>query len=57
MNGALKLNLKKMKKYLRKVVKSFKLLMDAKVLTFAQKVVTSMTAAVESFPTPYSYPG
>ena len=41
-----------MKKYLRKVVKTFKLLMDAKLLTFAQNVVPSMAAAVESFPTP-----
>jgi hypothetical protein len=52
MNEALKLNPKKMKKYLRKVVKTFKLLMDAKLLTFAPNVVSSMTAAVESFPTP-----
>jgi hypothetical protein len=41
-----------MKKYLRKVVKSFKQLADANLLTFAQNVVPSMAAAVETFPTP-----
>jgi hypothetical protein len=52
MNEALKLKPKKMKKFLRKVIKAFKVLADAKLLTFAQKVVASMTTAVGSFPTP-----
>src|SRR6185437_6785654 len=41
-----------MKKFLRKVVKSFKKLADAKLLTFAQNVTTSMANAVAVFPTP-----
>lgn len=41
-----------MKKHVRKVVKTFKQLADAKQLTFAQHVVASMAIAVESFPAP-----
>ncbi|HEY5407073.1 MAG TPA: hypothetical protein VIJ92_08295 [Ginsengibacter sp.] len=41
-----------MKKFLRKVVKSFKRLADAKLLTFAQNVTTSMASAVGVYPTP-----
>jgi hypothetical protein len=41
-----------MKKFLRKVVKTFKQLADAKLLTFAQNVTTSMAKAVAVYPTP-----
>jgi len=41
-----------MKKFLRKVVKTFKQLADAKLLTFAQNVTTSMANAVVVYPTP-----
>ena len=41
-----------MKKFIRRVVKTFKTLSDANLLTFAQNVTASMTAAVASFPTP-----
>ena len=41
-----------MKKFLRKVVKSFKKLADAKLLTFAQNVAASMANAVGVFPVP-----
>jgi hypothetical protein len=41
-----------MKKYLRKVVKYFKELADAKLLAFARHVVASVAAAGESFPNP-----
>lgn len=41
-----------MKKFIRRVIKSFKRLSDANLLTFAQNVTTSMAAAVTSFPTP-----
>ena len=41
-----------MKIFFRKVVKAFKVLADAKLLTFAQNVTASMTAAVATFPTP-----
>lgn len=41
-----------MKKFLRKVVKSFKQLADAKLLMFAQNVTTSMANAVSVFPAP-----
>ena len=45
-------NLNIMKKVLRKVVKTFKQLADAKLFTFAQNVTTSMANAVAVFPTP-----
>jgi hypothetical protein len=51
-NGALSKNLNFMKKLLRKVVKAFKQLADAKLLTFAQNVTASMGNAVAVFPTP-----
>lgn len=41
-----------MKKFIRKVVKTFKRLADANLLTFGQNVTASMAAAVASFPTP-----
>ncbi len=41
-----------MKKFLRKAVKSFKKLADAKLFAFAQGVSASMAAAVDVFPTP-----
>lgn len=41
-----------MKKFIRRVVKTFKILSDANILTFAQNVTASMAAAVASFPTP-----
>ena len=41
-----------MKKLVRKVVKAFKQFADAKLLTFAQNVTTSMANAVAVFPTP-----
>ena len=41
-----------MKKFIRKAIKSFKQLSDAKFLTFAQNVTASMAAAVSVFPTP-----
>ena len=41
-----------MKKFLRKVVKTFKQLADAKLFTFAQNVTTSMANAVAVYPTP-----
>src|SRR5664279_5622044 len=41
-----------MKNFLRKVVKTFKQFADAKLLTFAQNVTTSMANAVVVFPTP-----
>jgi len=52
MNEALKLKLHIMKKFFRKVVKAFKVLADAKLLTFSQNVTASMAAAVETYPTP-----
>jgi hypothetical protein len=39
-----------MKKFLRKVVKTFKQLADAKLFTFAQNVTTSMANAVAVYP-------
>ena len=41
-----------MKKFLRKVVKSFKQLADAKLFAFAQNVSASIAEAVDVFPTP-----
>ncbi|KAA9037254.1 fibronectin type III domain-containing protein [Ginsengibacter hankyongi] len=41
-----------MKKFLRKVVKSFKKLAEANLLTFSQNVATSMANAIAEFPTP-----
>ena len=41
-----------MKKFIRKVVKAFKKLSDAKVLAFGNNVTVSMAAAVGIFPTP-----
>jgi hypothetical protein len=41
-----------MKKFIRRVVKTFKQLTDSNLLTFGQNVTASMTAAVASFPTP-----
>ena len=41
-----------MKKFIRKVVKTFKTFADAKLLTFGQNVTASMAAAVTTFPTP-----
>ena len=41
-----------MKKFIRKVVKTFKTLADANLLTFGQNVTASMAAAVATFPTP-----
>ena len=41
-----------MKKFLRKVVKSFKKLAEADLLAFSQDVSASMAAAVDVFPTP-----
>lgn len=41
-----------MKKFIRRVVKSFKKLTDANILTFGQNVTASMAAAVATFPTP-----
>ena len=41
-----------MKKFIRRVVKSFKKLTDANILTFGQNVTASMAAAVTTFPTP-----
>ncbi|MGN6601598.1 MAG: fibronectin type III domain-containing protein [Ginsengibacter sp.] len=41
-----------MKKFIRRVVKSFKRLSDSNLLTFGQNVTASMAAAVASFPTP-----
>ncbi len=41
-----------MKKFIRRVVKTFKKLTDANLLTFAQNVSVSMAAAVLKFPTP-----
>jgi hypothetical protein len=41
-----------MKKFIRRVVKTFKKLNDANVLTFGQKVTASMAAAVTTFPNP-----
>jgi Fibronectin type III domain len=41
-----------MKKFIRRVVKSFKKLTDANLLTFGQNVTASMAAAVTTFPTP-----
>jgi hypothetical protein len=41
-----------MKKFFRKVVKTFKKLADANLLTFGQNVTASMAAAVTTFPTP-----
>lgn len=41
-----------MKKFIRKVVKTFKTLADANLLTFGQNVTASMAAAVATFPAP-----
>ena len=41
-----------MKKFIRRVVKTFKRLSDANFLTFGQNVTVSMAAAVDIFPTP-----
>jgi hypothetical protein len=41
-----------MKKFIRKVVKAFKKLADANLLTFGQNVTASMAAAVDTFPAP-----
>jgi hypothetical protein len=41
-----------MKKFIRKVVKTFKKLADSNLLTFGQKVTASMAAAVDTFPAP-----
>ena len=41
-----------MKKFIRRVIKSFKRLSDANILTFGQNVTVSMAAAVVTFPTP-----
>ncbi|HEV2831261.1 MAG TPA: hypothetical protein VGW31_04710 [Hanamia sp.] len=41
-----------MKKFFRKVVKSFKRLADAKLLAFGKHVTVSMAAAVDIFPNP-----
>lgn len=41
-----------MKKFFRKVVKSFKRLADAKLLAFGNHVTVSMAAAVDIFPNP-----
>ena len=41
-----------MKKFFRKVVKTFKKLADANLLTFGQNVTASMAAAVTTFPAP-----
>ena len=41
-----------MKKFIRRVIKSFKKLTDANILTFGQNVTASMAAAVATFPTP-----
>ena len=41
-----------MKKFIRRVVKSFKKLADANFLAFGQNVTTKMAAAVLSFPNP-----
>ena len=41
-----------MKKFIRRVVKSFKKLNDANLLTFGQNVMASMAAAVAKFPNP-----
>ena len=41
-----------MKKFIRRVIKSFKRLSDANILTFGQNVTVSMAAAVTTFPTP-----
>jgi len=41
-----------MKKFIRRVVKSFKKLNDANFLTFGQNVTVSMAAAVATFPNP-----
>jgi hypothetical protein len=41
-----------MKKFIRRVVKTFKKLADSNLLTFGQNVTVSMAAAVDVFPTP-----
>ena len=41
-----------MKKFIRRVVKTFKRLADANLLAFGQNVTVSMAAAVDIFPTP-----
>ena len=41
-----------MKNFIRRVVKAFKQLSEAKILTFAQNVTASMAGAVTVFPTP-----
>lgn len=41
-----------MKKFIRRVVKTFKKLSDANLLTFGQNVTVSMAAAVAKFPNP-----
>ena len=41
-----------MKKFIRKVVKTFKKLADPNLLTFGQNVTASMAAAVATFPAP-----
>jgi hypothetical protein len=41
-----------MKKFIRRVIKSFKKLTDANLFTFGQNVTASMAAAVATFPTP-----
>jgi len=41
-----------MKKFIRRVIKTFKRLSDANFLTFSQNVTTSMAAAVATFPNP-----
>jgi hypothetical protein len=41
-----------MKKFFRRVIKTFKKLADAKLLTFAENVTTSMAQAVTTFPNP-----
>jgi hypothetical protein len=52
LNGAKSKKSKTMKNYLRKIVKSFKGLAEAKLLTFAQNVTASMAIANAEFPTP-----
>ncbi len=41
-----------MKKFFRRVIKAFKKLPDAKLLTFAENVTASMAQAVATFPSP-----
>jgi hypothetical protein len=41
-----------MKKFIRRIVKTFKKLSDSNILTFGQNVTASMAAAISTFPTP-----